>query len=55
MIITRDEHARIASIRRSLTKFKRRGLDVSGWESTFFLKIIDRVMAQVEFKKITGL
>lgn len=54
-MLRHDEIERIAGIRNNLKRFEREGVDVSSWEATFFLKIIDRVMAQVEFKKVAGL
>lgn len=42
MTLTPNQKDRISDIRRALRKLKQRGFDVSTWEATFFLQIIDQ-------------
>lgn len=41
--LTQQEKDRISDIRKTLRRYKRDGIDVSTWEATFFLRIIDRL------------
>ena len=42
--LTAYEKDRIADIRKALRRHKREGVDVTAWEATFFLRIIDRLL-----------
>lgn len=44
--LTEYEQDRIKGIRATLRKFKSQGEDVSYWEATFFLAIVDRLLEQ---------
>jgi len=44
MTLTKAEKARVEDIRMRLQRLRDEGHDVSTWEATFFLKILDRNM-----------
>lgn len=46
MEFSKNDKERIASIRKSLVKFKKAGVDMSTWESPFLLNIIDKLLKE---------
>lgn len=42
MKVTPEERKRIAQIRESIYRFQLSGWEVDGWESVFFLQILER-------------
>jgi hypothetical protein len=46
-MLTLTERTRLAEIRAGLEKHRALGLDVSAWESEFFLGVIDRLVARL--------
>lgn len=46
-LLTETEQRRLAEIRSAAAKFEAQGADVSSWESTFMLALIERLLQRI--------